>query len=145
MVPGKNLFSPRDKKLPYTAERSSGRGQRWETSDRASGIKRFMVVSGALSLGPTYHGHSLAPSIPWSSYLASVTLSRLLTRLFFSFHSRLTTLLAEPSTVSYFTVKIVEYSFRARGCRSCSFTRRKCSQSPPPLMFLLFLQSFFIL
>lgn len=38
---------------------------------------------------------------------------------------------SEPSwlnpRLSYFTVKIVECSFRARGL--CSFTRRKCSQS----------------
>lgn len=76
-----------------------------------------MVVSGALSLGPTYHATVALLLFPLPSFLfRSFSFSL--------FHS-------EPSwlnpRLSYFTVKIVECSFRARGL--CSFTRRKYSQS----------------
>lgn len=60
--------------------------------------KVYMVVSGALSLGATYHALSLSLRL-------------------FSFCS---TLLAEATRLSYFTVKIVECSFREAAVRAVS-------------------------
>lgn len=73
-----------------------------------------MVVSGALSLGLTYHAMLLLPLWPGSLFLSSLFLFLLASR---------------PSwlnpRLSYFTVKIVEYSFRLRGLPFVQFHAKK--------------------
>ena len=73
-IRGKIIFQIKKKKEGRKKEKCNPRvhlsGER-ETDRRivgarASGIKRFMVVSGALSLGPTYHATSLPSPSPRS-------------------------------------------------------------------------------
>jgi len=79
----------------------------------ASEIKRFMVVSGALSLGSTYHGALTAylfPS-PVSTLSLSLALSRS-PRFLVLCASRLFQL---NPRLSYFAAKIVECVFQLKG------------------------------
>ena len=86
-----------------------------------------MVVSGALSLGPTYHATLSSLSLSLSLSLFRSSFSR--------FH-------AEPSwlnpRLSYFTVKIVECSVRAVSREENAPTvEARLSMPPPPLSLSL--------